>query len=184
MQIKQLFISCENNVYISQKWTREVLIYRYTLYILVVYLNKLLLRWSSGKESACQCKRYKRHSFDAWIRKIPWSRKWQPTPVSCLENSIDWGAWRATVHRVAKSWAVLSSHAHMHMLFVYVCMAMYMDTHAPKGFCGKDFTLYHCVSWLSSLHSLFITAFLKLNIRKAGSRKGKMNVKWGTARTS
>ena len=40
-----------------------------------------LPRWLSGKESACQCRRHKRHGFDPWVRKIPWSRKWQPTPV-------------------------------------------------------------------------------------------------------
>ena len=34
----------------------------------------------SGKESACQCKRYKRCGFDHWVQKIPWRRKWQPTP--------------------------------------------------------------------------------------------------------
>ena len=39
---------------------------------------------ASGKESTCQCKRYKRHRFDPWIGKIPWSRKWQPTPVFLL----------------------------------------------------------------------------------------------------
>ena len=27
-----------------------------------------------------------------------------PLQYSCLENSMDRGAWRATVHRVAKSW--------------------------------------------------------------------------------
>ena len=32
----------------------------------------------SGKESACQCRR---PGFDPWVRKIPWRRKWQPTPV-------------------------------------------------------------------------------------------------------
>ena len=26
-------------------------------------------------------RRHKRHQFDPWVRKIPWSRKWQPTPV-------------------------------------------------------------------------------------------------------
>ena len=36
---------------------------------------------ASGKEPACQCKRYKRLRFDPWGRKIPWRRKWQPTPV-------------------------------------------------------------------------------------------------------
>ena len=31
-----------------------------------------------GKESACQSRRY---GFDPWVRKIPWGRRWQPTPV-------------------------------------------------------------------------------------------------------
>ena len=40
-----------------------------------------LPRWLCGKESACQCRRHKRCRFDPWVRKIPQSRKWQPTPV-------------------------------------------------------------------------------------------------------
>ena len=39
---------------------------------------KGLSRWLSGKESACQCRR---RGFDPRIGKIPWRRKWQPTPV-------------------------------------------------------------------------------------------------------
>ena len=35
--------------------------------------------WLSGKKSTCQCRR---HRFDPWVGKIPWRRKWQPTPVS------------------------------------------------------------------------------------------------------
>ena len=35
----------------------------------------------SCKESTCCSTRYKRGSFDPWARKIPWSRKWQPTSV-------------------------------------------------------------------------------------------------------
>ena len=34
---------------------------------------------TSGKESACQCRRCERHEFDPWVRKIPWTRAWQPT---------------------------------------------------------------------------------------------------------
>ena len=34
--------------------------------------------WIRGKESACQ---YRRPGFNPWIRKIPWRRKWQPTPA-------------------------------------------------------------------------------------------------------
>ena len=28
-----------------------------------------------------QCRRRRRCGFDPWVRKIPWRRKWQPTPV-------------------------------------------------------------------------------------------------------
>ena len=34
--------------------------------------------WLSGKESTCQCRR---GGFGPWVRKIPWRRKWQLTPV-------------------------------------------------------------------------------------------------------
>ena len=34
-----------------------------------------------GKEPASQCTRCKRCGFDTWVRKIPWRRKWRPTPV-------------------------------------------------------------------------------------------------------
>ena len=55
--------------------------------------------WLSGKESACQ---WRRRGFDPWVRKIPWRRKWQPTPVFLPENPKNRGAWRAAVHRVTK----------------------------------------------------------------------------------
>ena len=32
----------------------------------------------SSKESTYQCRRF---GFSPWVRKIPWRRKWQPTPV-------------------------------------------------------------------------------------------------------
>ena len=41
-----------------------------------------LLRWLSGKESVCQCRRCKRFRFDPWVWKIPWRRKWEPIPAS------------------------------------------------------------------------------------------------------
>ena len=34
--------------------------------------------WLSGKEFTCQCRRL---GFNPWVGKIPWRRKWQPTPV-------------------------------------------------------------------------------------------------------
>ena len=36
---------------------------------------------ASGKEPSCQCSRHKRSGFDPWVRKSPWRRAQQPTPV-------------------------------------------------------------------------------------------------------
>ena len=38
-------------------------------------------RGARGQEPVCQCRRHKRWGFDPWVGKIPWRRKWQPTPV-------------------------------------------------------------------------------------------------------
>ena len=41
--------------------------------------------------------------LETWFRKIPWRRKWQPTPVFMPgESLLDRGAWQVTVHRVAR----------------------------------------------------------------------------------
>ena len=41
---------------------------------------------ASGKESPCQCRRC---GFDPWVGRIPWRRKWQPTP-SFLPGESPW----------------------------------------------------------------------------------------------
>ena len=67
-----------------------------------------LPRWHNGKESACQCSRC---GFHLWVRKIPWRRKWQPTPVFVLGKLHGQRSWRATVHSVTKSWTWLTDWA-------------------------------------------------------------------------
>ena len=67
--------------------------------------DQSLSRGSSGKDFTCQCRRLR---FSPWVGKIAWRRKWQPTPVFLLENSMDREDWWATVHGVAKSWTWLS----------------------------------------------------------------------------
>ena len=47
--------------------------------------------------------------FDPWIGKNPWRRECHPLQYSCLENSMDRGAWRAVVHGVTKSQTWLSN---------------------------------------------------------------------------
>ena len=55
---------------------------------------------SDGKASVYQCGR---PGFDSWVGKIPWRRKWQPTPVLLPRKSYGWRSLvQATVHGVAK----------------------------------------------------------------------------------
>ena len=57
--------------------------------------------WLSSQESTCQCRRPR---LDPWVSKIPWRKEWLPLQYSCLGNPMDRGAWRATIHGVAKQW--------------------------------------------------------------------------------
>ena len=51
---------------------------------------------SEGKVSACNAGDL---VFDPWVRKIPWRRKWQPTPVLLpgkshgLRSLVDYSPW-------------------------------------------------------------------------------------------
>ena len=55
---------------------------------------------SDGKESACNVG--DPGSIPGWARS-PGEGNGNPLQYSCLENPMDRGAWRATVHRVAES---------------------------------------------------------------------------------
>ena len=44
----------------------------------------------------------RRHGFDPWVRKVPWRRKWQPTPLFLLGKSNGQRSRGATVHGVIK----------------------------------------------------------------------------------
>ena len=59
------------------------------------------LKWLTGKESSCHCRRCR---FHPWVGRILWRRKWQLTQYSCLKNSMNRGAWQAAVHGVTKGW--------------------------------------------------------------------------------
>ena len=76
---------------------------------------KLPLSQGEGiKESACQCRRWKRCRFHPWVEKVLWSRKQQPTRYSCLENSMNREDWWAIVHGGHKRRRHDSTHARAH----------------------------------------------------------------------
>ena len=78
--------------YTSSLWHWKfnyTVIYNYVIPNHIYYLTTICLGlpwWLSGKESAFHCRRPR---FDPCVRKIPWKRKWQPTPVFLLEE-IQW----------------------------------------------------------------------------------------------
>ena len=89
---------------------------------------------TSGKEPACQCRRHERLGFDPGSGRSPGGGHGNPLHCSCLDNPMDGGTWRATVHGVTKSWTQLkrlSGHARPYnprvtiTVYVYLC-AMFL----------------------------------------------------------
>ena len=60
---------------------------------------------SDGKESACNVGD---PALILGLGRSPGEGNGNPLQYSCLENPIDRGAWRATVHGLTKSWTWLS----------------------------------------------------------------------------
>ena len=56
---------------------------------------------SDSKESACNARDL---SWIPGLGRSPGEGKGYSLQYSCLENSMDRGAWQGTVHGVAKSW--------------------------------------------------------------------------------
>ena len=75
---------------------------------------------TSGKELSHQCRRHKRHSFDPWVRKIPWKKNQQPTPAF-LTWKFPWtegpGGLYSSLGRKESGTKWLSMHARM-----YICI--------------------------------------------------------------
>ena len=83
-----------------------------------------LPRWLSSKESACNAGDLRDVGLIPRSGRSPGGGHGDPLQYSCLDNPMDRGAWRATVHRVAKSRTRLK----------------WLSTHTCKG-C----IIFHCV---------------------------------------
>ena len=63
-----------------------------------VLIRIMLLGFPGGSEGRV-CLQCRRPEFDPWVRKIPWRRKWQPTPVLLPGEShgqrglVDYSPW-------------------------------------------------------------------------------------------
>ena len=61
---------------------------------------------SDGKESVCNTEDIKDLGLISGLERSPGEWNGYALQNSCLENSMDRGAWRAPVHGVAKSWTM------------------------------------------------------------------------------
>ena len=77
---------------------------------------------SSGKESTCQCRR---HGFNPnpWVTKIPWRRKWQPTPIFLLK--IPWTEDLGGLQSIGsqKCWNNLATKQHTSFYLKDICLS-------------------------------------------------------------
>ena len=81
-----------------------------------------------------------------------------PLQCSCLENSMDRGAWWATVHEVTKSWTQLSdsrtqTHRHTHTLFQFSSVAQSCPTLCnPMNRSTPGLPVHHQLPELTQTH--------------------------------
>ena len=73
-----------------------------------------------GKESTCQRRKW---GFNSWVGKIPWSRKWQPTPVF-LPGESPWteepGRLQSMGSQIVEhDWVTENTHTYKYM-YIYV----------------------------------------------------------------
>ena len=77
------------------------------------------------------------------VRKIPWRRKWQPTPVFLLRQSHGQRCLAGhTVHGVTKSWTLLSTHNQKQ------CKIKTL---------GNNYQLLYCFTRLKQLHAIWFS---------------------------
>ena len=89
-------------------------------------IDLFLLGGSVVKNSPCQCRRHRRWEFDLWVGKIPWRRKWQPTPVflpgrspgqRSLAGCSPWGH-----KRVRHNWSPTTKDIIVNLLILKHCV--------------------------------------------------------------
>ena len=103
---------------------------------------------ASDKEPVCQCRRHKRRGFYPWVRKIPWRRKWQPTPALLLgrphgqRSLAGYSPWGS--QRVRHDWSDFSS-----VPFSHSCPTLWR----PHGPCSMPgFPVHHQLPELAQTH--------------------------------
>ena len=94
---------------------------------------------SASKEPACQCRRHKWTRFDPWVGKIPWRRKWQPTPVF-LPREFH-GQQSLADHTHTPLLSLFSCQEHCEFSTSAWCIKLMAFCHICKSFSDPDFCI-------------------------------------------
>ena len=94
-----------------------------------------------------------------WSRvwKISWSRKWKPVQYSCLDNSVERGAWWVTAHGIAKCQTTKHGMA-TESTFDFVDFIIISSCFHSIDFCSN---FYCFLLLLLDLHSFFVSSFIR-----------------------
>ena len=110
-------------------------------------------QWFIGKEPAYQCRRC---GLESWVRKTPWKRKWQPTPVFLSGEShgqkslAGYQPWRGKESDMTE-W--LNTHA-------WTGGGGWVEAKMKQdGFCND-----HCWSWWGGTWQLIISLLFSLQL--------------------
>ena len=70
--------------------------------------------------------------FNPWIRKIPWSRKWQPTLVFLPEKSLGQKTLEGYSPKCYKELEV-TEHEHILLLYLELCIPSFKNVFVSRG---------------------------------------------------
>ena len=112
----------------------------------IIRMTKIFPRWLKVFPGSFPIQEPQEMQTWSWDQEdSPWSRKWQPTQFSCLENSMGRAAWQSTVHRVEKRLRhdLVTEHTRRTFFFFFHSH----DTQQLLLCCLKIFLKFFCTQW-------------------------------------
>ena len=113
---------------------------------------------ASDKEPACQCRRHKRRGFDPWIKKIPWRRAWQSTPVFLPGESHGQRSlvgYSPLSHRVGHGWSDLACTHARSQSWWWRISEFHSNLSGPQPGCLPPYSLCQRLSLTQWAHALW-----------------------------
>ena len=89
------------------------------------------LIWASLVAQMVKSLQCGRPRFDSWVRKIPWRRKWQPTPVFLPRKSH---GWRSLVIYSPWSHKQLDPTERLHLMSSIISYFPFQQSTSPLGY--------------------------------------------------